>query len=170
MRPRTVVIAFCAVIIIRLCTLALPSFSFKRSAGLSSQINAVLLENSTSARAISSPAHKGNVTITHDKKSSGSERNNSSDIVGPSSSSSGGGGSSSSDDGGMSNVRQSESSVASSKESDGGISLFGLHGVKVMPSCSESDGTFLPPLVSSYAPLLALFFLKSSSRNTLALL
>ena len=28
------------------------------------------------------------------------------------------------------------------------LSLFGLRDVKVMPSCSESDGTFLPPLVS----------------------
>ena len=28
------------------------------------------------------------------------------------------------------------------------LSLFGLLDVKVMPSCSESDGTFLPPLVS----------------------
>jgi hypothetical protein len=119
-------------------------------------------------RAVLEPVSLQNNTLV-------SESNNSSDIVpssnGGGSSGDGGSSGSSSDDGGMSNVRKSESSVASSKKSDGGISLFGLHGVKVMPSCGESDGTFLPPLVSSYAPLLlALNFLKSSSRNTLALL
>ena len=113
-------------------------------------------------RAVLEPVSLQNNTLV-------SESNNSSGIF--RSSSGGGSSGSSSDDGGMSNVQKSESSVASSKKSDGGISLFGLHGVKVMPSCGESDGTFLPPLVSSYAPLLlALIFLKSSSRNTLALL
>jgi hypothetical protein len=34
------------------------------------------------------------------------------------------------------------------EETASSVSLFGLHGIKVMPSCSESDGTFLPPLVS----------------------
>jgi hypothetical protein len=38
--------------------------------------------------------------------------------------------------------------VANAGNADGTVTLFGLHGVKVMPSCDQSDGTFLPPLVS----------------------
>jgi hypothetical protein len=41
-----------------------------------------------------------------------------------------------------------EQTASRSAARSGPVSLFGLHGIKVMPSCSESDGTFLPPLVS----------------------
>ena len=34
------------------------------------------------------------------------------------------------------------------REKSKSLSLFGFHGVNVMPRCNESDGTFFPPLVS----------------------
>jgi len=65
------------------------------------------------------------------------------------------------------------SKSASSSSSNGGgggadsnsaLSLFGLHGVRVMPFCNESDGSFLPPLVSSIQAPLSLLHLYSVSR------
>jgi hypothetical protein len=41
------------------------------------------------------------------------------------------------------------SSHSGGADSNSALSLFGLHGVRVMPFCNESDGSFLPPLVSS---------------------
>jgi hypothetical protein len=43
------------------------------------------------------------------------------------------------------------------------VSLFGLHGVKVMPFCNQSDGSFLPPLVSFIQAPLSLSHLLSVS-------
>jgi hypothetical protein len=49
-------------------------------------------------------------------------------------------------------------------DSNSALSLFGLHGVRVMPFCNESDGSFLPPLVSSIQAPLSLLHLYSVSR------
>jgi hypothetical protein len=38
----------------------------------------------------------------------------------------------------------------------GNVSLFGLRDLKVMPNCSQSDGTFFPPIVSASEMLLCL--------------
>jgi hypothetical protein len=46
------------------------------------------------------------------------------------------------------NLRYKNEDGTEAVNSAGSISLFGLHGVKVMPSCNESDGFFSPPLVS----------------------
>ncbi len=41
------------------------------------------------------------------------------------------------------------------------VALFGLHDVKVMPSCDQSDGVFMPPLVSFMSHRLHLPILRT---------
>ncbi len=54
-------------------------------------------------------------------------------------------------------------------DSNSALSLFGLHGVRVMPFCNESDGSFLPPLVSYIQAPPSLLHLYSDSRFLLRL-
>lgn len=123
---------------------ALPGFSYEKDVIVASDKQRSFDQPKAAASAFSSRANASDSAASDSAPATASASSSSAPL-------SSGGGQNIVSSSRVDDIASAVRSAAPAQANAGGtVSLFGLHGVTVMPSCDESDGYFLPPLVSLF--------------------